>query len=76
MEVNVLPDEGRVGEWFVTNSAVMDLAEIVLFPDLVDILLRFQLLLVYRVVIRRFFKRFELHVAGTASNRNFVDFME
>lgn len=50
MEVNMLPDEGRIGECFATDSAKVDLAKVIVLPDLVDILLSVQLVFVNCVV--------------------------
>lgn len=72
----MLSDEGRIREWFVTDSTKVDLAKVVVFPDLIDILLSFQFVLVNRVVYQSFFKGFKMHDTTSASNSNLVNFFE
>lgn len=72
----MLPDEGRIGERFATDSTKVNLAEVIVFPDLVYILLGFQLVLVNHVVYQCLFKGFKMHGTTSASNSNFVNFME
>lgn len=76
MEVNMLPDEGRIGECFATDSAKVDLAKVIVLPDLVDILLSVQLVFMSCVVKQSFFKGLEVHATTSASDSNFVNFLK
>lgn len=72
----MLSDEGRIGEWFATDSAKVNLTKVIVFPDLVDILLGVHLVLVNHVVYQCLFKGFKMHGTTSASNSNFINFME